>query len=92
MEDDEAKKLSGAEDYIAAEIELSEPLNPDQEKSLRDALEKIDPCSFDSCDIAPRKISLCNDPTRTSQEDLLQLIRQSGGKLKHLESEGSPLL
>jgi hypothetical protein len=92
MEDDDAKKLSGAEEYIAAEINLSEPLNPDQEKTLRDSLEKIDPQAFGSCDIAPRKISLCYDPTRTSQENLLQLIKQSGGKLEHLESEGSPLL
>lgn len=58
MADDDAKKLSGAEEYIAAEIDLSEPLDPEQEKSLRDSLAKVDPHAFDSCDIAPRKISL----------------------------------
>ena len=92
MEDDDAKKLSGAEEYIAAEIDLSEPLNPDQEKTLRDSLEKIDPQAFDSCDIGTKRISLCYDPTRTSKEDLLQIVKRSGGKLEHVESEGSPLL
>jgi DNA polymerase sigma len=92
MSDDGAKKLSGAEEYIAAEIELSEPLDPDQEKSLRDALEKVDPQAFDSCDIGIKKISLCYDPTRTSKEHLLQIVKQSGAKLEHVESEGSPLL
>lgn len=92
MADDDAKKLSGAEEYIAAEIDLSEPLNPDQEKTLRDSLEKIDPQAFDSCDIGTKRISLCYDPTRTSKENLLQIIKRSGAKLEHIESEGSPLL
>ena len=92
MEDNDAKKLSGAEEYIATEIDLSEALSPDQEKTLRDSLEKIDPQAFDSCDIGPKKISLCYDPTRTSKKDLLQIIKQSGGKLEHIASEGSPLL
>ncbi len=35
---DDSEKLSGAEEYIAAEIELAESLDPEQEKSLRDAL------------------------------------------------------
>ncbi len=89
---DEKKKLSGAEEFIAAEIELTDPLDPEQEKNLRDALAKIDPEALDSCDIGPKKISLCYDPTRTSKEALLQLIQQAGGKLAHVESEGSPLL
>ncbi len=92
MEDDDAKKLSGAEEFIAAEIELAEALDPEQEKNLRDALAKIDPHALDSCDIGAKKISLCYDPTRTSKEDLLQLIQQAGGKPDHVESEGSPLL
>ncbi|HXA08743.1 MAG TPA: hypothetical protein VNW28_02105 [Chthoniobacterales bacterium] len=89
---DDSEKLSGAEEYIAVEIELIEALDPDQEKNLRAALEKLEPHAFDSCEIDPRKISLCYDPTRTSQKDLLQLIKQAGGKLKHIESESSPLL
>ncbi len=89
---DDAKRLSGAEEYVAAEIELTEPLALEQEKDLRGALAKIDPQAFDSCDVGPKKISLCYDPTRTSKEDLLKLIKQAGGKLEHLESEGSPLL
>lgn len=89
---DDAEKLSGAEEYIAAEIDLTEPLDPEQEKNLRDALEQLDAQAFDSCDIGPKRISLCYDPTRTSKEELLQLIKQAGGKLEHVESEGSPLL
>jgi hypothetical protein len=89
---DDSEKDSGAEEYIAAEIDLAEPLDPEQEKALRDALDRIDSHAFDSCDIAPNKISLCYDPTRTKKEELLRLIEQAGGKLKHVESEGSPLL
>lgn len=92
MAEHDDAKLSGAEEYIAAEIELAEPLDPEQEKNLRDALEQIDREAFDSCDIAPTKISLCYDPTRTKKEDLLGLIKRAGGNLKHIESEGSPLL
>ncbi len=91
MAEDE-KHLSGAEEFVAAEIELSEPLDPEQEKNLRDALEKIDSRAFASCDLGAGKISLSYDPTRTTKEDLLQLIKQAGGKLEQVESEGSPLL
>ena len=89
---DEAESLSGAEEYVSIEIELIEPLNPDSEKDLREALREIDAKAFDSCDIAPEKVSLCYDPTRTSRRQLLQLVQQAGGKLKHVESAASPLL
>jgi len=89
---DDSKELSGAEEYVAAEIELAEPLDPEQEKSLRDALAELDQHALDSCDIGPKKISLCYDPTRTSKERLLLLIKQAGGTPAHVESEGSPLL
>lgn len=89
---DDSEKFSGAEEYVAAEIELIEPLDPEQEKNLRAALEKLDSHAFDSCDIGPKKISLCYDPTLTTQESLLAAIKQAGGQLKHVESEGSPLL
>jgi hypothetical protein len=89
---DDSEKLSGAEEYVAAEIELAESLDPEQEKSLRDALAELDQRAFDSCDIGLKKISLCYDPTRTSKKELLQLIKQAGGTPEHVESEGSPLL
>ncbi len=89
---DDAKKLSGAEEYVSAEIELSEPLDPEQEKNLRDALAKLDARAFDSCDLGASKISLSYDPTLTTREALLQLIKQAGGKCEHIESESSPLL
>jgi copper chaperone CopZ len=85
-------KLSGAEEYIAAEFALAEPLDPEQEKKLRDALKGLDAQAFDSCDIDPKKIFLSYDPTRTSKKELLQLIKEAGGKLEHVESESSPLL
>ena len=86
------EKLSGAEEYVGLEVELSEPLDPDHEQTLREALGKIDPHAFDSCDIDPKSLSLCYDPTRTTKETLLRAIREAGGKLKHVESEASPLL
>jgi hypothetical protein len=89
---DDSEHVSGAEEFVAAEIELAAPLNPEQEKNLREALEKIDPRAFDSCDIGTEKVSLCYDPTRTNKHGLLNAIRQAGGKLKHVESESSPLL
>ncbi len=89
---DEEKKLSGAEEFVAVEIELTDPLDPEQEKNLRDSLEKINARAFESCDISAEKISLSYDPTRTHKGELLQLIKQAGGKLKHVESESSPLL
>ena len=89
---DDSEKLSGAEEYVATEIELAESLDAEQEKSLRDALAELDQHAFDSCDIGLKKISLCYDPTRTSKKELLQLIKQAGGTPKHIESESSPLL
>lgn len=88
----DSDKLSGAEEYVAVEIELAEPLDPEQEKNLREALEKLDAHAFDSCDISPTKISLCYDPTLTRKASLLAAIKQAGGQLKHVESAGSPLL
>jgi hypothetical protein len=85
-------KRSGAEEFVEAEIELSAPLDPEQEKNLRDALTQISPEAFETCDVGPEKISISYDPTRTNKEDLLRLITSAGGKLKHVASEGSPLL
>lgn len=89
---DESAKPSGAEEFVAAEIELTEPLDADQEKALLDALARIESAAFNSFDVAAAKISFSYDPTRTNKEALLRLIEQAGGKLKHVESEGSPLL
>jgi len=89
---DEIASASGAEEYVTAEIELEDMLDPEQEKYLRDSIGKIDPQTFESWDIAPSKISIRYDPRRTNLESLLGVIRKAGGKLKHVESESSPLL
>ena len=89
---DDSDKLSGSEEYITATIALTEKLAPDQEKSLRDALEKLSTFALLAREVDARKILLCYDPARTSQKKLLELIRQAGGQLAHIESEGSPLL
>ncbi|HEY1582491.1 MAG TPA: hypothetical protein VGF73_05290 [Chthoniobacterales bacterium] len=86
------RKFSGAEEFVAAEIELAEPLDPEQERNLRESLEKIDPRAFDLCDVGARKISFSYDPTRTHKSALLEAIKRAGGKLKHVATEGSPLL
>lgn len=89
---DDSDRLSGAEEYISARIDLTEKLDPEQEKSLRDALEKLGTFALASRDLGARQILLCYDPTRTSQKKLLQLVKAAGGHLEHIESEGSPLL
>lgn len=89
---DNREKDSGAEEYVAAEIELTDALDPEQEKNLRDSLGELDSHALDSIDLGGNKISLCYDPTRTKKDDLLRLIERAGGKLKHVENESSPLL
>jgi copper chaperone CopZ len=89
---DGSEELSGAEVFVETEIELSARLDPEQEKNLRAALEKIDPRAFNSCDISAEKISLSYDPTRTNKEALLGAIGQAGGKVQRVQSESSPLL
>lgn len=92
MPGEDAQHDSGAEEYVIAEIELAAPLEAEQEKALRDALEQLDAHAFAECDIGAERISFTYDPTRTKKGDLLQLIERAGGKSKHVESEGSPLL
>lgn len=92
MAGDDAQPDSGAEEYVIAEIELTAPLDPEQEKALRAALEHVAPRAFAAFDVGAEKISFTYDPTRTKKNDLLQLIERAGGKLKHVESGGSPLL
>ena|SRR6185503_7569987 len=89
---EDAEKLSGAEEFVGAEIELAKPLDPEHERNLRIALEKMGSQALDSCDISPTKISLCYDPARTSKDDLLAVIRQAGGELNKVASEESPLI
>ena len=92
MPNDDSTAASGAEEFVEMEIELTAPLDPEQEKNLRTALAQLDEKTFASSDIGAEKISFSYDPTRTHKDDLLGLIEQAGGKLKYVESEGSPLL
>ena len=89
---DDSQGLSGAEEFVDLEVELAQPLGPEEEKALREAFEKMDARTFASLDIATEKISVSFDPTRTSKDELLRTVTQSGGELKHVEEEGSPLL
>jgi len=89
---DDHPKASGAEEFVAAEIELTTPLDAEQEKSLLDALARIESAAFDSFDVAAAKISFSYDPTRTNKEALLRLIKSAGGKLKNIVSESPPLV
>ncbi|HEY1770025.1 MAG TPA: hypothetical protein VGG02_07195 [Chthoniobacterales bacterium] len=88
----DSEKRSGAEEFVAAEIELAEPLTPEQEKILRDALGQMPPQTFDSCDIGTEKISVSYDPTRVTKNELLKKIVEAGAKVKRVESEASPFL
>ena len=81
---DELRRLSGAEEYVAAEIELAEPLDPEQEKSLRDALAELDRTPSIPA-ISAGKISLCYDPTRTSKKSCSSSSNRPAATRAHRE-------
>ena len=58
MPNDGSTAASGAEEFVEMEIELAAPLDPEQEKNLRNALARLDKKTFASSDIGAEKISL----------------------------------
>ena len=69
----EPAKPSGAEEFVAAEIELTEPLDAEQEKSLLDALARIESAAFASCDVGSENLlqlrSHADEQGRTAATD-----------------------
>jgi hypothetical protein len=88
---DDSVQPSGAEEYVAIEIELTTPLDPEQERELRKALGGLGSRAFDSCQIDAGKISISHDPTRVSNQELVRMVERVGGRPGKVTSAGSPL-
>lgn len=88
----EEPNLSGAEEYIAAEIEVTEEIGPMVEKAIRDAVLKSKGIRTDSLGIEGRKVTVYYDPTRITKDELTNLISQAGAKPADVQTERSPLL
>jgi hypothetical protein len=89
---EDSERLSGAEEYIAAEIELAAEIGPAEEKAIRSAIEKTKGLRFDSLGIENKRVSIYYDPTRITKEELTGLITRTGAKPGQVQTERSPLL
>jgi hypothetical protein len=88
----ENEKLSGAEEYIAEEIEFAQPIGPREEQAIRDAVAKADGLRADSLGLDECKVTVYYDPTRITRDEVTKLISQAGAKPGHIHTERSPLL
>lgn len=88
----EEGNLSGAEEYIAAEVEVTEEIGPIAEKAIRDAVMKTNGIRADSLGIEGRKVTAYYDPTRITKDELTNLISRAGAKPAEVQTERSPLL
>ncbi len=88
----EDENLSGAEEYIAAEIEVAQPIGPLEEKAIRNSVAKAEGVRGDSLAIDECKVSVYYDPTRITKEEVVKLISQAGAKPNEVHTERSPLL
>lgn len=85
--------LSGAEEYVSLAVELERSLDPEQEKSLRDALLRMEnEAVIASFDIGPEKVSVCYDPTKTSEKELTQLISWAGDQNGDKDVQWTPYM
>ena len=89
---DEAKNLSGAEEYVSLSVEIEGPIAPAIEKDVREAIGKAEGVLPDSLHLSEKTITLCYDPTRSSKENLTNLLKQAGVKFKAAETDRAPLL
>ena len=89
---DEAKNLSGAEEYISLAVEIEGTIAPTIEKSVREVVTKADGVLPDSLHLSEKRITLCYDPTRISKEELMSLLKQAGVALKTAQTNRAPLL
>jgi hypothetical protein len=92
MENKENQDLSGAEEYIAEEIEFAQPIGPHEEQAIRDAIGKTEGLRADSLGLDECKVIVYYDPTRVTRDEVTKLISQAGAKPDHIHTERSPLL
>jgi hypothetical protein len=88
----ENEKLSGAEEYIAEEIEFAQPIGPHEEQAIRDAIAKTRGVRPDSLGLDECKVTIYYDPTRITRDEVTKLVSQAGAKPDHIHTERSPLL
>jgi hypothetical protein len=89
---DEAKNLSGAEEYVSLSVEIKELINASIETNIRDAVGKADGVLPDSLHLSEKTITVCYDPARISKEELTNLLKQAGVELKTAQTDRPPLL
>jgi hypothetical protein len=88
----EKEKLSGAEEYIAEEIEFAEPIGPHEEKAIRDAVANAEGVRADSLGLDECKVTIYYDSARITRDQVTSLISQAGAKARNVHTERSPLL
>jgi hypothetical protein len=88
----ENEKLSGAEEYIAEEIEFAQPIGPHEEQAIRDAVGKTEGLRADSLGLDECKVTVYYDPTRITRDEVTKLISQAGAKPNDVHTERAPLL
>jgi hypothetical protein len=89
---DESEKLSGAEEYITEEIEFAQPIGPQEEQAIRDAVGKTEGLRADSLGLDECKVTVYYDPTRIARDEVTKIISQAGAKPANVHTERAPLL
>ena len=89
---DEAKNLSGAEEYVSLSIQTARPIDPKAEKNVREAVDKADGVLADSLHISEKTLTICYDPVRIGKDEVINLLKQAGAELASVQSDRAPLL
>jgi len=90
--DDEAKNLSGAEEYVSLSIEIAKPIDAKTEKNIREAVEKADGILDDSLHLTEKTITICYDPVRLGKDEVVNLLKQAGAEFDSVQADRAPLL
>ncbi len=78
------ESLSGAEDFIEAEIEAAQMDSPAAEMQVRAAVEKLP--GIARLEISHGKISVRYDPTRTSEKHISEAVAAAGHPVEKIEA------
>jgi len=89
---EEAKNLSGAEEYVSLSIEIAKPIDPKAEKNVREAVNKADGVLADSLHIGEKTLTICYDPVRIGKDEVINLLKQAGAEFESVQTDRAPLL
>ena len=89
---DEAKNLSGAEEYVSLSIEIAKPIDPKAEKNVREAVDKTDGVLADSLHIGEKTLTICYDPVRIGKDEVINLLKQAGAEFESVQTDRASLL